>query len=952
MSRPQPSSEPTIDAERFARAAPTEQAALLHSLATSQATTLAARLRDCYAAAVGREPALAAAAATAAAALARALPSPLTEGYAAWIAGLASLQLEGQVEAGIHALEQAIAVFVAGAHHHEAAAATVGLVFALALAGRYDEAERRGLAARDTMLKLGDPAGAGRIEQNLGNLYGRRDHYEQAEALLRSARSRFLSAGDDAQRTQTENSLALMLMYQARFDEAAALWQDALAHAGTAAEATRAEIERNLGQLHLLQGRSDQALALLESARRRFAALDLPHRTAGLDHELADAYLELHLLPEAAALYQRVLPVFAELGLRSEQAAAAAQYGRLLAQLQRGDEARTALQLAHDVYQAEANSVGAAVVDLSRAEVYLRSGDAAAAGALLTNAEAVLAAGSRWLLPARLLRAEAARDCGDIDLASRLLVETEDAAERVHLPWVAERCATLLGLLARAAGDADTTERCFRRAIEHIERLRAPLPGEEFRIAFFAGRQTAYEEMARLCLSAGAAREREALVWLEAARARTLLETPERGLASAAAGPADGSGAVPDGDMAVLRRRLQQLRGALNWLYSRLEDAPLTSGGEQKRLSELISAREEEYAAVRRSLTHAGGGSAGARVGLDVTALQAALSPGAVLIAYWFDGGALVAFVVTRQGVRVHRLAVEEAEVMAELQRFNFQISALRGGAERVRRHLPQLEARARAHLARLYDLVLRPLAAEVAAAERLMIVPHRALHYLPFHALHDGDAYLIERLEVTVSPSATLGMQPSPPRPSRGRAVVAAVAGETLAHVHEEARAVAACLPAVDLLLDAEATRAALAEKAAGADVVHLACHARFRPDNPLFSALRLGDGWLTVQEAAALDLRGALVTLSACETGVSAVAPGDELLGLVRGFLQAQAGALVLSLWRVDDQHTAALMSAFYAALQAGISPASALAEAQRTLLKTAHHPFFWAPFTVIAR
>lgn len=58
-----------------------------------------------------------------------------------------------------------------------------------------------------------------------------------------------------------------------------------------------------------------------------------------------------------------------------------------------------------------------------------------------------------------------------------------------------------------------------------------------------------------------------------------------------------------------------------------------------------------------------------------------------------------------------------------------------------------------------------------------------------------------------------------------------------------------------------------------------------QFRPDNPLFFALRLADGWLTVRDAYGLDLDCGLVTLSACETGVHAVVSGDELIGLVRG-------------------------------------------------------------------
>ncbi len=51
--------------------------------------------------------------------------------------------------------------------------------------------------------------------------------------------------------------------------------------------------------------------------------------------------------------------------------------------------------------------------------------------------------------------------------------------------------------------------------------------------------------------------------------------------------------------------------------------------------------------------------------------------------------------------------------------------------------------------------------------------------------------------------------------------------------------------------------------------DVLHLACHGLFRADNPMFSALKLHDGWLTAADVMQLDLKDTLVTLSACESG-----------------------------------------------------------------------------------
>jgi CHAT domain-containing protein len=97
-------------------------------------------------------------------------------------------------------------------------------------------------------------------------------------------------------------------------------------------------------------------------------------------------------------------------------------------------------------------------------------------------------------------------------------------------------------------------------------------------------------------------------------------------------------------------------------------------------------------------------------------------------------------------------------------------------------------------------------------------------------------------------------------------------------------------------------------------------------------------------------LRLDGALVTLSACETGRGSVVGGDEVVGLSRGFLFAGASTLVQSLWRVDDASTAHLMQCFYERLCAGEPPAAALRAAQRAFIEIGAHPYVWAPFQVV--
>ncbi|HEX6362459.1 MAG TPA: CHAT domain-containing protein, partial [Albitalea sp.] len=167
--------------------------------------------------------------------------------------------------------------------------------------------------------------------------------------------------------------------------------------------------------------------------------------------------------------------------------------------------------------------------------------------------------------------------------------------------------------------------------------------------------------------------------------------------------------------------------------------------------------------------------------------------------------------------------------------------------------------------------------------------------------------------------------------------------------HAAHEARFVAGLFPEGLAFTAEAATIETLQAHAGRAEVVHLACHAHFRSDNPMFSALELADGALTVERAEALALQPGLVVLSACETGLAELGSGDEMVGLVRAFLVGGAARVLASLWTVDDAVTARFMAAFYGALRRGDAPAAALRSAQLEVMREHRHPFYWAAFTL---
>ena len=235
-----------------------------------------------------------------------------------------------------------------------------------------------------------------------------------------------------------------------------------------------------------------------------------------------------------------------------------------------------------------------------------------------------------------------------------------------------------------------------------------------------------------------------------------------------------------------------------------------------------------------------------------------------------------------------------------------------------------------------------------------MVVVPVGTLHYVPFHALFDGENYLIEsarnRLFAECNRLAISGVQTC--------SNIGKCFADGLCRRADSARQPGnrnfrrKIFQKSKNFTGERATFAAFTKNAPHFDVLHLACHGNFRPENPLFSSLHLADGWITVRDICAQNLRAEIVTLSACETGLNKIFAGDEILGLARGFLSAGANSLVLSLWTVNDEAATGLMSNFYIELQRGKTASASLKIAQCGFIERGPHPYFWSPFALIGR
>ncbi|HEU5486844.1 MAG TPA: CHAT domain-containing protein [Microlunatus sp.] len=206
-----------------------------------------------------------------------------------------------------------------------------------------------------------------------------------------------------------------------------------------------------------------------------------------------------------------------------------------------------------------------------------------------------------------------------------------------------------------------------------------------------------------------------------------------------------------------------------------------------------------------------------------------------------------------------------------------------------------------------------------------LLVVPPGWLQGLPWSLLPacHGRA-------VSVAPSATL-WRTARNRPRHDDGSVVAIAGPELPGAVLEAREVAALYPDAILMEGSDAVADRVGAVIGSAATCHIAAHGTVRPDNPLFSSLLLDDGPFTVFDLEQLGATPRQVVLAACESGVSKVTPGQEILGLTAALLSRQTATVVAPVIAIDDAETTPLMVGYHRRLRSGRSPAEALAEVQ---------------------
>ena len=768
----------------------------------------------------------------------------------------------------------------------------------LAYAGRSREALRQ----MDAALSKVSGIAAAKVRVRRGvllQIFGRTaEAIEEQRLAVRMLRP----SGEALWESRALNNLANALIDRGdagRAEEALTRAEALLSDAGQPFEA--AVVRCNRGLVASLLGKVPEALAHYDTAEKMYA--DAGAYPLELAESRSAALLAVGLDADALRHARQAVGL-----LRSQGAPAAYRANALVrageAALAAGDPgfARESATEAVRLFRRQGRERGETLARLQIVRARYASGERSRR--LLRTVAAVAAASDRHrvaeAVEAHVLAGQVALALDDREAAESHLLRAARARYRGPvlgkvLGWHAA------ALRAQAAGRRRAVFDACERGLQILDAYQLTLGAVEVQASATAHGSALAAIAAREALAAGD--PRMLLRWTERWRATTSAIPPVR--------PPD------DDELADGLARLRQLTRRLN---------EATAEGRATGTLERERRRVEDE--VRRRVLRTSGPSAeadGKRI--DIDEALAALGETRLAEIVRFDGRVHV-LVATPVGVRRHAAGTwEDAVREADFSRFALRRLAYctrrRTGRASMRAALATLEASA----GRLQDQLLAGAVDELGDGP-LVIVPPAALHPVPWGAL----PALTDRA-VTVAPSALTWLRGRGIEPPGDRAV-AVVVGPGLESGEAEAAALTDRYPDAGVLTAGAATADKVLASLEGRWLAHIAAHGTFRADNPLFSSLAMADGPLTVHDLQRLRRAPYRLMLSCCDSGVTASAGADELLGLIAALGQLGTAAVIAPVVAVNDAATVPLSLAVHERLAGGATASEALRDARRTM------------------
>ncbi|HET9081055.1 MAG TPA: CHAT domain-containing protein [Trebonia sp.] len=836
--------------------------------------------------------------------------------------------------------------------------------------------------ARQTLARHPPAAEAAVAHQVIGVVLRHFGDINEAVAELRKARQLAGKAGDTARESDILASLSVALLLAGQTKRSLGILNEVLRDSSSGVPAGRLLIRRCYAFWVL--GRHAEALRDARSAVGLLRGAGDPVWEARALHHRATAYAALGRTDRADRDYARAETLYAACGqdleyanAREERAAAAHASGDLPGALAHLDHARQLFEQL-GVFEPE--------VAVNKCTVLLAAG---LAGDALREVEAAVATieqdGGSAARRAELLYscALAATAAGDLDVARRRSAEALRLFRRQQRPWWAVQAELVLVSCRSASGDdSPSLLRAARKVAARLDELDAARAVDAHllagRLALARGRR---EEAGRHLRTAAAARNRgvprtRCAGWLAQAiwcageeRWRGMLAACDRGLALLdlhlrtlgatelrTLATAQGTElaemalryAAGREDPRLFLRWSERLRAtagritpvrplgdyalaadlaALRNVVARLESTP----GSRGTAPALLRERHRLEAAVRQRALHAPAAASAAAEPFAVAGLLGELGDSDLIQLTDLDGQ-LHAVVAGAGRLRLTRVG-STAEATHALSRALFALR--REGSCRGTGRLDLDE------IGRRLEVKLLGQAVRLLRGGPVVVVPPGKLHAVPWGLLPS----LRER-PTMVAPSASAWLRARrAARPAESKVVL--VGGPRLSTGDAEVLRLAAQYPDAAVLTGDEAVTERVMAAIDGAWLVHIAAHGTFRADSPLFSAVELTDGPLTVYDLERLRRAPHQVVLSSCNSALGVPVGADELLGLVSALISLGTAGVVASVVPVDDPAAIPLMLALHHHLRGGRGPAEALRLARHaagpgTVARSTAHSF----------
>jgi CHAT domain-containing protein/Tfp pilus assembly protein PilF len=812
---------------------------------------------------------------------------------------------------------------------------------------------------------VGDARGEAATLNSIGNVYSVLGEKQKALEYYSQSLPLFRAVGDARGEATTLNNIGLVYSALGEKQKAQEYYSQSLPLFREVGDRTgEAATLANIGLVYSALGENQKALEYYSQSLPLFQAVSDRTLEARTLNNIGGVYSDLGEKQKALEYYSQSLPLSRAVGDQSQQATTLNNIGLVYSELREKQKALQYYSQSLPLSRAVGDLRGEAVTLTSIGAVYSELGD---------NQKAL-----EYYSQSLPLFGAVGDRSGEAVTLSNIAAAKRDR-----------------GNLTEALTNIET-------ALKIIEDLRTKISSPELRTSYFATVQNYYQFYIDLLMqlhktNPKSGYDTKAFEASERSRARTLLELLQEANAN-----------IREGVSPELLQKERSLQQQLDALEKRRIEVLSPTNHTPQQETELEQQRQTlfaQYQDIEAQIRTTSPRYAALTQPQPLTReqiQQQILDENTILLQYSLGKDRSYLWAVTKTSITSYELP-KAADIETTAKIFRDAVSAPSS------RDNPNQVAKANDPIS---QIILQPVAAQL-GQKRLLIVGDGVLNYLPFAALslpgksgENGNQPLIVDHEIVLLPSvSTLGIlrqnynDRQPPNrtlailadpvfsPNDERvknsssattqqAVEAANPGlsrsrgdktgqfERLNFTRQEAQIIQALFPANSRSesLDFAASRAtATNPNLSEYKIIHFATHGFANSDYPELSGIVMSlvdekgnalNGFLRLTDIFNLKLAADLVVLSACQTGMGQNIQGEGLVGLTRGFMYAGAQRVVVSLWTVDDEGTATLMSSFYQGmLQKGLTPAAALRAAQLEMWKQEKwkSPYYWAAFTL---